>query len=494
MHDRPCRATGLLVSYRHTEPRRCLVFVVCVLATMVGALEATIVVTAAPMISAELGGFGALGWMFSAYLLAQAVAAPIYGRLADLHGRRPVFLVSVALLMLGCLLAGFAASMPVLIAARFVQGAGAGGTLVVYTMLGDVYSPVERIRLQSWTSAVWAVSAVIGPALGIYVAIHFDWRGVFWVPIPILLLIGLLAIRLPKEIRDGRRTMDLPGAALFVLWAGLLVCLLLSLDALGRFSIPVLGVTVVLILLFGIRERRADEPLLSPILWTERIVLTANAGGFAIGATTMAVSAFLPTYAQAVMGLNSVQIVIMVSLNCLAWPIGSILAAPLMISTSYRSAAITGAALLLCGCVVLAGADTVTALWVANFLIGLAMGLCSAAFTISAQAFAQRENRGMITASTVFSRLMGASVGVALFTSVFSLALTRQLPGLADPLGLLLRADHRVNTDIARIAAGVTEATDQVFIAAIVMATLALAAAYLMPRRVRPHHQITQGG
>src|SRR5215472_3527530 len=166
--------------------RRRLILAACMAASFMAAVEATIMATAMPSIAAGLGGFGLFAWAFSAYMLAQAATIPIYGRLADIYGRRRVFYAGASLFLLGSTLCGFSHSMLQLVIFRAVQGLGAGGVQpIANTIVGDIYTPVERARVQGMLSGVFGVSAIIGPSLGAFIVQYGDWPLVFWMNLPI---------------------------------------------------------------------------------------------------------------------------------------------------------------------------------------------------------------------------------------------------------------------------------------------------------------------
>src|SRR5690606_9943706 len=211
-----------------SKTRRPLVLAFLMITMALGSIEGTIVATAMPSIVSTLGGFELFSWVFSAYLLAQAVFTPICGSLADTLGRKPVLLVSITVFLIASLACGFAESMPVLIAFRFFQGIGAAGigTMVV-TLAGDLYTVRERGRVQAYLASVWGVSSVLGPLIGGIMVAYVDWSWVFWfnVPFGVAALFGLSRY-LHERVDKRQRQLDLHGAImLFVAMAGLMVLL-----------------------------------------------------------------------------------------------------------------------------------------------------------------------------------------------------------------------------------------------------------------------------
>ncbi len=175
-----------MLSIGTSKSRRPLVLICVMLALFIAAIEATIVATAMPQIVAKLGGFALYSWVFAAFLLAQTATTVLFGKLSDIYGRKPVMIGGILIFLIGSLLSGFAWSMPSMIAFRFIQGLGAGSMqTVAVTIAGDIYSPSERLKIQGWLSAVWAIAAIAGPVAGAVIVQRFTWSWVFWVNVPV---------------------------------------------------------------------------------------------------------------------------------------------------------------------------------------------------------------------------------------------------------------------------------------------------------------------
>jgi EmrB/QacA subfamily drug resistance transporter len=474
--------------------RRLLVLVACIFAMFMAAVEATIVATAMPTIVADLGGFALFSWVFAAYLLAQAVTIPIYGRLADLYGRRRVFFAGAALFLLGSTLCGLAPSMLLLVAFRALQGLGAGAIMpVAQTVIGDIYLPAERAKIQGYLSSVWGFSAIVGPLLGAFIVEHLSWSLIFWINLPIgTAAIVLLAAFLPEEKLRRPHSIDFAGAVLMALGVGTLIFTLLNASRLDWWMLPLLCLSVFAVALLIAQERRSTEPLLPLGLWRNRIILAGNVGGLAIGATMMGTSAFLPTYVQGVIGHDAFAAGVVLAVLSIGWPIASTIAGQLMLVTSYRTTAVAGGILLLLGSVMLAliGHSLVHA-GVAATLIGAGMGLCNTTFTVSVQNAAIRSMRGIATASTVFMRMLGSSLGTAILGAVLNLRLARSTGMFGDPVQVLMDPARRAELSadaLARLVASVADALHSVFWAGAVIALAAFAAAWLVPGELRPGH------
>ncbi len=484
--------TGTDSSLGATADRRPWILAACMAAMFMGAVEATIVATAMPTIVASLGGFSIFGWVFSAYLLAQAVTIPIYGRMADLYGRKRVFFAGTTIFLIGSALCGFAGSMPALIGFRALQGLGAGAIMpITQTIIGDIYTPIERGKVQGALSSVWGVSAVLGPLLGAFLVQHLHWSLVFWVNLPIgPAAMILLALFLTETAPARRHRIDLAGAVLTVLSSGSLMLALLQASELGWWTAPLLVFSAIMLALLIRQERRAAEPMLPLTLWRDRTILAGNLGGFAIGAVAMGVSAYLPTYVQGVEGNSALEAGVALAAMSLGWPVASTICGRLMLTTSYRVTAILGGVALVAGAVVLltlAPESGPIRAGVGSFLIGAGMGLSNTTFVVSAQNAAGWQLRGIATSSTMFMRMIGSALGTALLGAVLNLSLAARLPGLGDPVQSLmdpLRRDGFAAAALADVTGAVAEALHLVYWATLVLAILALALAWVTPGRV----------
>ena len=430
--------------------RRPLILAACMLAMFMAAIEATIVSTAIPTIVADLGGFSLFGWVFGAYLLAQSVSIPIYGRLADLFGRKRVLFVGIAVFLLGSTLCGFATSMVALIGFRALQGLGAGAILPISsTIIGDIYAPAERAKLQGWLSSVWGIAAVLGPLLGALVVTRLNWSVIFWLNLPIgAAAVLALSVFFKEQKLERPHSIDFAGAALIVVAVGLLMLALLQARSLGWWTLLVLAVSGVGFVLLVAQEKVAAEPMLPLGLWRNRSILAGTLGSGAIGAAMMGCTAFLPVYVQGVMGQPVLVGGTALAVMTITWPIASTLGGRLMLRTSYRFNALLGGVLLLIGAVALPlvlsfgsilGVDAATA------VMGAGLGLSSSTFMVSVQSAAIPRLRGIATASTVFARMAGSALGTAMLGAVLNLWLPASLAG--DPVQILM--DHTARAALA---------------------------------------------
>src|SRR5689334_24035165 len=308
------------------------------LAIFMVATDAYIVATAMPTIVADLGGFRLFSWAFAAFLLAQAVTIPIYGRLADLYGRKRVFFAGTSVFLLGSLLCGCAWNMGALVLFRAIQGVGAGAIQpIATTIIGDIYAPVERARMQGYVSGMFGVAAVIGPTLGAFVVEHVSWSLVFWVNIPVGIATFVMFGLYLHESREPRRhRIDYLGSALLMVGIGAPMLALVQVGNAGTASLAALALGgAAALAVLAANERRAAEPMLPLKVWCNRVVAVGCVAGFFNGALMMGVSGFLPTYVQGAMGGDAMASGVVLAASSVAWAFASMAAGRLMIRTSY---------------------------------------------------------------------------------------------------------------------------------------------------------------
>jgi EmrB/QacA subfamily drug resistance transporter len=442
--------------------RRSLILAACMMATFMAAVENTIVGTAMPSIVAALGDFHLFSWVFVAYLLFQAVSIPIYGRLSDLYGRKRVFFAGAGVFLLGSTLCGFATDMYWLIAFRALQGMGAGAVQpVAYAIVGDIYSPAERAKVQGFLSSVFGISAVIGPTLGAFLVEHASWSAVFWVNLPIgAIAMAMLAAFLKEQPHHKPPRIDILASLLLTVGAGALMLAMIQAAQIPLWLLLACIVVGVAALVALVRhERHAPAPMLPIRFWTNRVIALGNFGSFAIGAVMMSVTGFLPTYLQGVMGRGTSAIGAAVAAMSIAWAVASVLAGRLMIRTSYRTSAMLGGAMLALGSLVLVMLTPHSDLaWpvMGALLIGLGMGSCNTTYLVSVQAAAVVRERGAATASNMFMRIVGQSTGAALFGALLNAGLARYAPDAPRVADQLMEPGLRQALGADQIASLVT--------------------------------------
>lgn len=430
-------------------------------ATFLAALDATVVGTAMPTIVGQLGGLALYPWVFSAYLLTSTTTIPLYGRLADLYGRKRVLLVAMVLFLAGSLLCGLAQSMPQLVLFRALQGLGAGGILpVTLTILGDLFPIEQRARLQGLTSAVWGASAVAGPTVGGFLTDTLSWRWVFTVNVPFgLVAIALLGLALREQLVAKRHALDVAGAAtltlgLTVLLVGLLAAgegsAVLSLQSLGG-----IGLGIAILLCFGWIERRAAEPVIPLHLVRRRLVAVVTLGSVLIGAGMFGVTSYLPLFVQGVLGGTARTAGLTVMPFAVAWSVASTVSGRVILRFGFRSSVLAGMAAMLAGGLALQLVPRAQSLaWAvtAAALFGTGMGFSATAFLIAVQNAVGWSERGIATALVGFSRSIGGAVGVAALGAVLAAQL-RAAGSLENSTDTLLNPELRSALDPGTLTA-----------------------------------------
>ncbi|HET9381159.1 MAG TPA: MFS transporter [Streptomyces sp.] len=486
---------------RGTGPdRRGAVVAALMLAMALAALDSTVVSTAVPQIVGDLGGFSVFSWLFSGYLLAVTVTLPVYGKLSDTFGRKPVLVAGAAVFLLGSLLCALAWNMGALIAFRVVQGLG-GGALqgTVQTLAADLYPLEERPKIQARLSTVWAVSAVAGPAVGGVLAAYADWRWIFLVNLPIgLVALWLIVRHLHEPARDApavRPRVDWAGAlAVFACGGALLTALVQGGVAWPWLSAPSLalaGTGLALLVAVVLIERRAAEPIIPGWVWRRRSIAAVNLALGALGLLMVAPAVFLPTYAQSVLGLAPVAAGFVLSVWTLSWPVSAALSQHVYRRIGFRNTAMLGigaAALILAAFPLLPYPGRAWQPAVLMLLLGAALGLFQLPLIVGVQSTVGWAERGTATASVLFCRQTGQTVGAALFGAIANGVLASRIGGAgggAADLDSVTRAlDAGTAAESTRRA--IADAVHAVYLGAACAAVLAFLVLLLLAPRKFP--------
>lgn len=427
------------------ELKRPFILASVMLGMFLSAIEATIVATAMPSIVADLQNFSLYSWVFSAYLLSSSATILVFGKLADIYGRRPIYTSGICVFLLGSILAGSSTSMLVLIIARFIQGIGAGAlTPVATTIVGDIYSKQERAKVQGYLSAVWGVSAILGPLIGAFFVDFLHWRYVFWMNIPlgILSMLGIL-IFLKEDIKKEKQPIDYVGAILLITSISTLMYILVEggvsvawNSVLMTVLVIVSGGSFILLLLY---EKNKLDPMLPTSIWKYRIITVANITSLVTGIIMISVASYLPTFVQGVMGKSALVAGFTLTTMSIGWPIASTVAGRLLLRIGYRKTSMIGGFSLLIGACFFITLPTIQHfIWAGfgSFFIGIGMGMTSTAFIVAIQTNVDWQVRGTATATNMFMRSIGSALGVAFLGGVLNTAINRQIDhaGLSDTL------------------------------------------------------------
>ena len=306
-----------------------LVLCAVMLSTFLAAVEGTVVSTAMPAIVADLGNFSLYSWVFSSYLLMTTITVLIYGKLADLWGRKPIIIFGLSLFMVGSFLCGMADSMEMLILFRFIQGIGAGAvTPIATTIIGDIYPQEERGKVQGYLSSVWGISAVFGPILGGFLVQAYSWKYIFWLNIPLafVAIIGFVLF-FHENVKKEQQKIDFIGSLYLILSVSILMLLLVESGSSWGWLSWNTGVAILLffifLILFILRSRCVSNPIIPVNLWNTRTITVVNLISFLSGIILMGISGYLPTYVQGVMGKTPIIAGLTLTTMSIGWPIGS---------------------------------------------------------------------------------------------------------------------------------------------------------------------------
>jgi EmrB/QacA subfamily drug resistance transporter len=416
------------------------VFGALMLGMFLAALDQTIVSTALPTIVGDLGGLDHLSWVVTSYLLATTASTPLYGKLGDMYGRKPVFLAAILIFLAGSMLSGLSESMGELIAFRALQGIGAGGLMVgAQAIIADIVPPRERGRYIGVIGSVFAVASVAGPLLGGFLVETLSWRWVFYVNMPIgVLAVLVVTMRLHLRTPAQRHAIDYLGAAL--LTAGVSALILVTTWGGNEFAwdspviVGLAAASLALLAVFVWHERRAAEPIIPLSLFRSPVFRVATSLGFFIGLALFGAIIFIPLFLQLVYGVSPT------SSGLRMLPLmGGLLTASIVSGRvisrigHYKAFPIAGTAITAIGLFLLSRLDVNTAPWMASvymLVVGVGIGLVMQVIVLVVQNDAPARDIGVATSTATFFRSLGGSLGVALLGAIFASRLTQELAAL----------------------------------------------------------------
>ena len=464
------------------------------------ALDMTIVGTAMPSIINDLHGVAIYGWVFSAYLLTSTTPVPIYSKLSDMYGRKTVFLIGTVIFTFGSVLSGLAQSMPELIAFRALQGLGAAGVLpVALTIVGDLFSLEQRAKVQGLFSAVWGLSAIVGPLIGAWIVETMSWRWVFEINLPIgIVAMVILLTTFHETLEKKPHKLDVLGTLL--LTAGVsafLIGLMQSSWHLPmRLVLMVLGVMALWSFLRV--EHTAQEPILPLPLFRQPFVFFSTGVNLFAGMLLFGLISFVPLFVQSVEMSTASAAGHAITPMLVGWPIAAMISSKLILRSGYRFVAVLGGIFLLAGSILMVPQEipAYSAMVISTFLTGTGLGLSLTSLLIGLQSQVPWDLRGVVTGSTQFFRTIGGSIGVALMGTLVNLPRTGHLTANQATQWLLNpRRRDTLPSALKALAHHLTAlGLHYAFEMALVFAALTLLSTWLLPKPARKNSSLWHEG
>jgi len=426
--------------YRFSIGRVLAIYAGLMVTLLLAALDQTIVATALPKVVSDLGGLSSYSWVFTAYMLASTVTVPLYGKLGDIHGRRPLFLISIAIFLVGSALCGLAQNMPELVVFRGIQGLGAGGLFpLALATVGNIVPPRDRGRYQGLIGAVFAAASIIGPLVGGLIVDNTTWRWIFYVNLPIGgLALVVIYLTMPRRAEKREHSVDWLGGG--ILAAGS-CALLLGLVWGGReypwLSGEVLGalaVSAALLTVFAWWERRVPEAVLPFDLMKASSTVTASVLSMGlVGFAMFGTISFVPLFVQGVIGTSATDSGVVLTPLMLGAVATSFLSGQWVSrSGRYKPNALVGPPVLMAGLLLLWRMDvhTTNAEAARNMIVtGVGLGLMMQVFVLSVQNSVPSRHIGSATALIQFSRSIGSTLGVTIMGVIVNQGLPASVRG-----------------------------------------------------------------
>lgn len=469
------------------------------LAMFLAAVEGTIVTMATPTIARELHGFTWISLVFSVYLLTSAISTPVYGKLADLYGRKRMLSVGILIFLSGSCLCGFAQNMVMLIVCRGLQGLGAGSIFTIsYTIIGDVFTVEERSKVQGGLNAVWGVAGLVGPFLGGFLIDVLSWHWIFFINIPFgLLSVILLQGSLQETYEKKKHSMDFAGTAAL----SLAVMLFLSIFLFDQSAIPAyrwivaLSLVLTVLLLYGFYkiERKAKEPIISFGIFT-RVTVFVSLISFLVYAVLIGIDVYMPIYLQNILGYRPTISGLALLPMSIAWLMTSFILGKSLMKYGGKAVTVGATAVILLGAALLItlGVDSPLILVVIyEFVLGIGFGGVSTTLTIVVQESVDYCERGSAVGANSLLRTLGQTVGISVFGSIFNRGITNYFAaqGIADvnPTDLYQSAASSFSLSANQVRLALNDSLRVLFFWLIAICCFSLLLASVMPKIKKLH-------
>lgn len=472
----------------HRTTHRSLTVVALMLAMFLAAMEATAVSTAMPTVIGDLGGVELYAWVFTAYMLTSTVMVPIWGKLADVFGRKPVMLGGLVIFLVGSAASGAASSVETLIIFRALQGLGAGAIQTTsMTVIGDLFTLEERGKMQGFFAAMWGFAGISGPLLGGFIVKYLSWRWIFYVNVPFgLAAAGLLLMCYHENIAKKSARLDWGGA--LALTVGCVALLAAANDLLPNRTAPL---AIAALAAFAFIERKVADPLLPFALFRQRLMAVVSICGALSGAAMFSIVTYIPLLVQGGMGGSPTEAGGALTPMMVGWPVASAISGRYITRLGFRRFVVAGLALSAVAAGLLAyGVSHSWSLWglsVGTGLFGLGMGLMNTAMIIAVQTSVPWQQRGVATASTMFFRVMGGTLAVGFLGGWLAHALEGR-PGVTPEIISKLLASAHGSSDLGPEIASVLNAAlhdvlTPIFIVVAIFSVIAAILGFAFPKK-----------
>ncbi len=469
---------------------------------MLAAMDSTIVSTVIPQIVSDLGGFRKFSWVFSIYLLAQTVTIPLYGKLADVFGRKKILLIGIIIFLIGSASSAASWNIEALIIFRGIQGLGAGSIMAsVNTIAGDIYTLEERAKVQGWLSSIWGISAIIAPALGGALAEYVNWRWIFIINLPIgILSMSFLMLFFKEKVVPRHPVIDYKGSVLILSTVGLFIIYLLESGQawpwISLQSFFLLAAIAVLAFLTIRTERKAKEAIFPTWAWKNRTLSFTNLAMIFMGIVMMGPETFLPTFSQVSLGLGIIASGFVLASQSLGWPTASALSGKLYLKIGFRDTSLIGTIIIILACIgflLIPWPQSPFLVVLDQILLGAGFGLLSTPSIVGVQSMVGWEKRGVVTGLNIFCRNLGQSLGAAIYGAIFNNSFEMQMknapPEFAESAVNILKVIKSPNILEAKktfLEKTFSISTSHIYVGLTFFALLAFLAIYIVPRKSEP--------